>query len=309
VLHSAVLAGALVLLVGFPAEIFNKTLEENYDEIRGWFARLRRGSRRRLSEGTQLALFAVLGALMLCLIDPSAAFDRKTAALVLGFLVAVPLTMLFFELPTELYYTRKSGLLSTLRVLPVALAVAGVCALASRLAHFQPGYVYGLFAGYAALRDRRLATAQEGRGILFGALCTLALSLLAWADWGMSVSKAAAGPHPGFGLLVLDAALSSIFVLGVEGVLFALIPLRFLHGHRLARWSRATWALVFGMGAFGFAHVLLETKAEDAGVAPLAGVLALFVGFGAFSLAFWAYFRYRPRPARPERIDRPTSTA
>lgn len=298
VLHSAALALVLVLLVGFPAEIFNKTLEENYDEIRGWLGRRHRRRRRRpLPESAQLALFAVLGALLLCLVDPSAAVDRKTAALALGFVVALPLMMMFFELPIEVYYTRVSGLLSTMKVLPLALAVAAACTLLSREAHFQPGYVYGLFAGYAALRGRRLAGAQEGRGILIGALCALGISLIAWLIWGKSVSHAAAGPHPSFGLLVLDATLSSMFVLGVEGVVFALIPLRFLYGHKLARWNRTLWALLFALGMFGFVHVLLDTKSKEVGLVPLISVIALFVAFGVLSLAFWAYFRYRPHPA------------
>jgi hypothetical protein len=301
VLRSAALAMALVLLVGFPAEIFNKTLEENYDEIRSWFDRRRPGRRAwRIPQSAQVALFAVLSALLLCLVDPSAAPDRKTVALVLGFLVAVPLMMLYFEQPMEAYYTRVSGLLSTLRVLPLALAVAVACALLSRLAHFQPGYVYGLFAGYAALRDRRLASAQEGRGVLIGALWALGVSVLAWLVWGASVSRAAAGPHPSFGLLVLDATLSSMFVLGVEGIVFALIPLHFLYGHKLARWSRTTWAIMFGVGVFGWIHILLDTKTEEAGVAPLASMLILFGAFGAFSVAFWAYFRYRPRPGQAD---------
>lgn len=300
VLRSAALVLALMVVVGFPAEIFNKTLEENYDEIRGWLGRhrlRRRRQQRPLPESVQLALFAVLSALLLCLVDPSAALDRKTAALALGFLIALPLMMIFFELPMEAYYTRVSGLLSTLRVLPLALAIAAASALLSREAHFQPGYVYGLFAGYAVLRGRRLARAQEGRGILLGALCALGVSVLAWLVWGQSVSRSAAGPHPSFGLLVLDAALSSMFVVGVEGVVFALIPLRFLYGHKLMRWSRTLWGLLFALGMFGFVHVLLNTKTEQAHVVPLASMIVLFVAFGAVSLAFWAYFRYRRRPA------------
>ena len=294
-LRSVALTLVLVLLVGFPAEIFNKTLEENYDEIRGWFPRRRAWRAPRFRGGTHLAVFIVLGSLLLCLVDPTAGIDRKTGALALGFLVALPLTTLFFEFPIEVYYTRVTGLQSRIRVLPLALVVAGACALLSREAHFLPGYVYGLFAGYGAVRGRVLVGAEEGRGVLLGALSTLGVSLLAWMVWGAALARAAARPGAGFGVLVLDAALSAMFVLGVEGVLFALIPLRFLQGQKLASWNRALWAVTFGSAAFCFVHVLLDTNHAQAGTVSLTSVLALFAAFGALSLTFWAYFRYRPK--------------
>lgn len=66
VLQSLALTVLLVLLVGFPAELFNKTLEENYTEIRGWFQRLHALAvpQLRLSPRVQFIGFAVIGVLL-----------------------------------------------------------------------------------------------------------------------------------------------------------------------------------------------------------------------------------------------------
>lgn len=36
-LLSALAVAAFLVLIAFPAELFNTTLEEQYDEVRGWF--------------------------------------------------------------------------------------------------------------------------------------------------------------------------------------------------------------------------------------------------------------------------------
>ena len=42
---SAAAAAGIVLLIPFPSALFNSTVEENYDEIRGWFRFRRRRAR------------------------------------------------------------------------------------------------------------------------------------------------------------------------------------------------------------------------------------------------------------------------
>ena len=46
---NALLALALVLLMPFPGELFNRTLDEHYDEVTGWFRRLLPGGRSERS--------------------------------------------------------------------------------------------------------------------------------------------------------------------------------------------------------------------------------------------------------------------
>src|SRR5207247_2206048 len=69
--HLAHVRVALVLLVffciAFPSALFNSTLEANYDDVVGWFAksdpwRKARHASRRLQGGFKIAVFVVLAA-------------------------------------------------------------------------------------------------------------------------------------------------------------------------------------------------------------------------------------------------------
>ena len=64
------------------------------------------------------------------------------------------------------------------------------------------------------------------------------------------------------------------------------------------QWSRVAWALIFGIGMFALAQIMLlpESGKFLRSSAPLLTTLALFAGFGLTSVAFRAYFRYRRAP-------------
>ena len=80
-------------------------------------------------------------------------------------------------------------------------------------------------------------------------------------------------------------------------------PLRFLPGEKLWAWNRIAWAIVFGIGMFAFAHILINPESgylSDTSRTPFLTVVALIVGFATVSVAFWAYFRFRPERPAPE---------
>jgi hypothetical protein len=95
---------------------------------------------------------------------------------------------------------------------------------------------------------------------------------LAWFAW-IPVSHRAGLPTACLGVLILDAVLVAVFVTGLEGAVLGMVPLRFMDGHKVTRWSR------------------------------------IWVGFGLFSFAFWGYFRFRkPREAGFEMQPEPVTT-
>jgi len=97
-------------------------------------------------------------------------------------------------------------------------------------------------------------------------------------------------------------AFGAILVLGLEATAFGLMPLRFLPGYAVYRFSRLAWAALFGLSVFAFLHLLIE---PDAGyldtLTPSAFIAAcgVFALFGGLSLATWAYFRFRRPKAIP----------
>lgn len=71
-------------------------------------------------------------------------------------------------------------------------------------------------------------------------------------------------------------------------------------GDRLFEWRRDVWAVLFLAAAFCFAYILLNPATGYLGttrVSPLIPALILFLAFGAASVLFWGYFRFRPARA------------
>lgn len=297
------LAVLLVLLIGFPAQIFESTLEKNYERVVGPIRRARRRWRTpRLPRPIVFAGFVVLAAALYALTDPTFGRDRDQTVLdtvldAVGFLVAIPLVTLAFEVPVELYSRRGRRQRATFQVLPLALIVAVACALLSFVGHFQPGYVYGLIAGYAALRTRRLSSAESGRAVLVGAATVFSIVLLCWVAWGPIDDALKSSGGIGAGHRILDSVLATTVVVGVQALAFQLLPMTFLDGKALATWSRRSWQIVYAIVLFSLIFVTFWPRTRNEGVDPqVISVVALFIGFGAFSLAFWAYFRYAPDP-------------
>lgn len=106
----------------------------------------------------------------------------------------------------------------------------------------------------------------------------------------------------GFFFLVLDAALATLWIAGIQAVIWGLIPISFMYGKKVLTWSKAGWLAIYGTGMLLFVHTLLRPGLGlfgNAADASLFSVTLLFLSFGAFSLLFWAYFRFR-RPRRPK---------
>ena len=297
---SALITLVLVLLVAFPSELFNSTLDENYDEVRAWFGLRARNPRRRPRwwQLSAFGAFVLAGGGIYSVLSPDFGLNRSSLALALGFTVSLIVITVVFRLPSLFVVHRRYCEWAELRILPGTAVVAAACVVLSRLLHFQPGYLYGLIAGLS-LRHQ-LAKDTTGRLTSAAALAILVISVLAW--FGRApLAAAAARPHAGFWVVAAEASLAALFVVGVESMVISLIPLRFLEGGKLTAWSRTAWFVVFGLGLFAFVHLLLRPTSGY--VATTAGasrfvVVALFIGFGLFSIGFWAYFRFRP--ARPE---------
>ena len=192
-----------------------------------------------------------------------------------------------------------------LRAIPSALLVAVVCVLVSRLTHFSPGYLFGLLGGavFVAALDKR----TEGRAEAIALMAVLGLALVSWVGFAQVVSRANE-PDPLFGVLVADALLGCLFIGGIEGLLFSLIPLRFLPGYRVRQWGWLPWAVLTVVTTYLFVHVLLVPESGYLGRSTAVSAtvtVALFGAFGAASCLFWAWFRFRPDPAEPPPVASP----
>jgi hypothetical protein len=294
---SLLLVALFLLLALFPASLFNNTIEENYEVIAGWFGR---GGRRisrlrnlmaRLWRGKLGVLFfLLLSGVIYGFLDPGFGLDAESAALFAGIVLGLAITTAVFELPIVVVQRRVNLERGVVRVLPLTIVIALACVLVSRVAEFQPGYLYGLIAFWAF--DRALPKRTAGAAEAATCVMILLLALAAWLL--LPVAESAFGGAPLMSTLVLTT-LAVIFIGGLEGLLVELLPLRFLRGSVVWAWRRSVWVILFVIAGFAFVHILLHPGVDylfEARGEAVAVAVAFFLGFGALSVATWAYFRY-----------------
>jgi hypothetical protein len=324
IVASAAISIAALLFITFPANLFNKTFEENYDVIAAWWEpRLRRFRRKPSSasgdagepaadeatatatataadakatkdDRVKFALVVIAGAIFGGLLNPKFGANSASVNSFVATLLSVITGTLIGTGVGFLYRRRKKyDVTRHFEALPAGLAIAALCVVLSRISDFQPGYLYGVVCGVAFAGT--LAKNENGHLVALGHLATIAVAVIAWFVW-VPVNHTAL-QHPGvFPLVILDDLLASLFVGGLVGSVINLIPVRFMPGHTLASWHRGAWMAVFGVAAFGMIEIVLfPSRHNHAGRAPIITIVVLFVLFGGGSLVFREYFSRRER--------------
>ncbi len=327
------LVALLGLLIVFPAQVFNSTYEENHERIDRQLARLRLRRRRpvrpeapeipeqrlpgedaaptsaappRPPRARRLLVFlacVVIGTLLGGLLDPEFGPNTASYALGIGIFASVLLAVLVAALTGRVFRSATHRASDWyLQAIPSALLIAVACVVVSRLTSFEPGYLYGVLGGavFAGALERR----SEGRAEVMVMVVGLAVALVAWVGFDV-VSRDVTGADPSFLLLSADSFLAALFIGGLEGLLFGLIPLRFLPGARVKAWSWLAWGALMLAVLYAFVHVLLLPESGYLGRSTAASVtvtLALFIAFGVASGLFWLYFRLRPTREAPEEV-------
>ncbi len=307
-LIGAAITLGVILFITFPSQLFNRTFEENYDEIReitlrrlGWLRRFRRDAEREAGGLLRIGAFAAVvlgGAALGSLNDPRFGFNLRSAAtyvaVVLSILVGIAVGA---TVGTVYRRLRHHPVDARFHALPAGLAVAATCVLISKLSSFEPGYLYGVIASLAF--QGTLAKNEQGHAVALSAVAGLIVAVLAWLVW-VPVGHAAATPGAPFGVVLAADLLGSVFVGGLVGNVIGLLPLRFLSGGTLMAWSRAAWAATFGIAVFGLVEVELRPQSTSAhpGSAPVVTAVLLFVLFGGSSAGLRWFFSRRERLRR-----------
>jgi hypothetical protein len=305
-----VLAGATTVLalpvLGFSAELFNKTWAENRLRIR---RRLRPGAARPRSQPRfpelQVSAFVVLSAAFCVAVEPGTGWNARTGALAAALVAAVPLGVLVYEGPAEAYRRRVSRIRALPRLVPGALAVALMLAVASRLLHLTPGYVYGLFLAFTTAGLRRISPVDEGRAVALGAWSLTGLAIVAWV-WRIPVTHILDTTNGSpFGWVFTENLLTQCYVAAVVGLVFGLLPMQFLDGHALWQWNRLAWATLYAVALFLFTLTLLDPTGPASGQTQSMWLRSttLFATAATLSTLFWATFRLRPHPTTPDSED------
>ncbi len=283
------LTAGMLLLIPFPAEIFNNTLAENHDQIRAWFRRRQATGRSTFWQrpGGLVAALLVM-ALLYGFLDPGFGLNAASLPTLAGLLAGVLVTTLGFVLPTMLVRRSRTGEWGRMRALPVALLVGILCVIISRIIGFVPGYLYGMVLGLVFARE--VGEEAEAREVIVAALVLFLLAFGAW--FGLGTVRGGEGAAAA----VLEAALAMTTVAAFEGLVFGLLPIHGMPGRVLFKQGRRQWIAMWGLAVLAFFHVLVNPQSGylvDTALVPVATTYGLLAGFTIVSLAMWGWFRLR----------------
>jgi hypothetical protein len=282
-----VLSLALLFSILMACTVFNQTLDENHFALAKrfagvaapfalWFGWLRREHDEGAGggAGTWLRLGLILltvGAIYSGL-EPDFGLNQKTLALLVSLTLGVGLLTIIYEGSQILLSSRAFGARGRMELKPLGIVIAAIAVLVTRLTDLHPGIVLGVIAGAAVpLQDAR----REGQVVLGAMLGTLALSL---------VSLLLVGPFRSFAdgssewyAVIPETVAVTLFIGGIEGLLLNLVPLQFMEGRILWRWSRLAWLLLASTVSFIFFHVVVNRTDAYTSVAEETGVQALVI--------------------------------
>ena len=299
----------LVLLFYIASTLFNSTLKENYETIHGWLTRPFKRSSKPHTDGAHrshkgvgrflLEGFGVvfITALLSCFLDPHFTDGSIGLILFIGITVAISLLTFFYEGIQILLSKYRFRVPAVLKIHPIAMLLAVVFVIISRAVHFYPGLIFG-FVGACVplLTSRRLNTRQDGISILLSSLSLAIICCIAF--FVRAPVEDAIAAHNSFGLELVSMILAAIFAIGLEGLLFNLLPLTFVDGERLAKWNKAAWLVTFTIVVFLFYHIIINRNMqfEDAiGDLKVQMMFVITIVFLVLSVIVWLAFRLRHR--------------
>ena len=304
-----VLAGFTLMLMLLTAEIFNQTVEDNEQWLKDGLARMMGPLRgvfgvfadagRALTDGRGIAgLFApvfllALAALLYGLEEPGAGLNNRTLVLFLSFLGAFAILTYLYD-GGQLLVTNRYRVPAAIRLFPAGIIVALFCIGMTKLLGFQPGIIYGFIAAHTLMGAHSLSDEQEGKQIFFPAVALLTVCAAAWLL--VDPARNLAEDNNSFWAAVPEGVAVGIFVGGLEGMFFQMIPIKWMDGEKLMKWSKLAWFSVTGVTAFLFWHVLLNTERESFGTlsetTPAIALLLMGICF-ATTVGFYLFCRIR----------------
>ena len=316
ILTNILFGGFTLVLMLLSAEIFNQTLEENEPEIKRWFRRVSKPLKalfgvigdagRLITDGRGVAgllapiVLLALAALLYGLEEPGYGVNNQSAVIFISFLAAFAVLTYVYD-GGQLLMTNSFGIPGSIRLFPAGIFVALFCIAFTRLLGFQPGIIYGFIAAHTLVAGSVITRDQEGRQILFPAL--VLLTVCAAAFLLLAPARDLATDNSSLWAAIPEGVAVGIFVGGLEGLFFQMVPIKWMDGHRLWAWSKLVWLGVTGIIAFLFWHVLLNAESQSfdtlSKTTPLIALLLMGLCFGS-TLALYLFFRIKnPRAASP----------
>ena len=302
------LAFITLLILIMTAVIFNETLEENEPRLKamaasvaapfaaagaatggllGWFKRLPPWAQTAIPVLAALALSAWLYGLE----NPGTGFNNATLVLFLSYFVAFTLITYAWD-GVQAMVCRHYGAPAAVRVFPIGTVVAVFAVILTRATGFQPGLMYGFVAANAIIQPAKLTEDQEGKKAMWSSFALLAICAAAWLLVGplRTVSE----DHSSFWAALPEGIAVGVFVAGLEGLFFQMIPIEFLDGRKLFDWNKPIWlAISLVSGFFFFEAIINDDQQAVSAVGQTRTIITFVVVLCclAATIGFWLFMR------------------
>jgi hypothetical protein len=245
-------------------------------------------------------LVLALAGLIYTALDPGAGLNRATLILFTSIIIGVGLVTYVCAGLEVLATRRTADVEAAVRPYPATIAIAAGSVAISRLLDFQPGVMYGFVASCAVLGPMTVGHREKGRIAIVPVVAGLVLTVSAWLMiLPLRSVDDGSGAWP---LALAEAVAVMIFVGGIEGLFFNMIPIAATDGGKIFRWNRLAWATLTIVAAFLLWHVLLGSdRAYFSGLRQTRSlaVVVVFVVYTALTVGLWAYFKFHRAEGEP----------
>jgi hypothetical protein len=302
------LALLTLFVILLASQLFNATLSENRAQIEGWFAPLRNKIRaisvrlpampvvetpRLVSLVKWPALILGMTVLIYGFAEPGFGLNTRSAILALSLTITVGLITYGVEGGKAYFARRRYARRTGVRPFPLAIAVAIINVVFCRAIGFAPGIIFGFVGIFTLLETapRPLTREEAGKTVLWPLVGLFSFCIVAWF---LVVPTRALARDTGYAVAAFFESTSvSLFVVGIQGIVLGLIPLTFMDGDKIWRWSKLAWGTV-GLFAIALGWHTLVNKDQayleilSSTVSLTAFVILMMVS--VLSVAFWYYF-------------------
>jgi hypothetical protein len=315
ILSNFILAAVLLVLIILDATIFNATIEENREFFYPLGERIMAPFRSLLAPvsdsgdlmsvtGLRFVLMLLCSTLIYSFMDPNFGFDKAGVVLYASFLIAIVVATYVYDGLQVVVAERGFNLPSSVNIFPLGIVVAIVSVVISRLAHFEPGVFFGFVAAATIVGARQPSRREDAHIVFYPVLAMIGVSLIAWLLVGPFRSWAQDGSFIG---AALEGAAVAVFLGGIQGSLFNLMPLEFIDGLKVWRWSKVAWFAVALPVMVIFLQVILKQAGSLDEATGDEAVRALFITWLVFwliTVSTWAFFKIRASKRRRTLVRR-----
>ncbi|MEX2159457.1 MAG: choice-of-anchor L domain-containing protein [Dehalococcoidia bacterium] len=310
------LAFILLITLLVSSTLFNSTIDENRTSFNNFMNRLLAPFKRMAVDVSDawggglgaapvtrylIAPAIVIGitGLIYMFSDASAGWNEHSAVLFVSLIIALAIATYVYEGGEALVTRQRFRFDAGVRVFPAAIAIAIGFVTLARLTHFEAPVIFGFVASCVMLAPAELERHEAGQVVSAPAVILLALALGAWAL--LIPLRDATGDAGAWGQVPTEVA-ALIFIGGIEGLVFAMVPLRFNDGWKIASFNRLVWLVLMAVPLFIFCWVVVNPQAKEFD-ALLEGrvrtVVGLVVAYAAVTAAVWLFFHFRNQEAGP----------